>query len=163
MFRTFRSLAAIVGATLLAAGLGTAALAHAGGHPRGFGRGAGGDTFRGLARLDLTDAQRNQIRDVRQRHQAELRAAAERLRKAHETQREAIDVIPVDEARIRTASAAVAEAQADMAVLRARIHGEVWSVLTPEQQSKAKELRAQRAERMKQRLQRMQERWDRRG
>jgi protein CpxP len=163
MDRKLRSLAAISGATLLAVALGTTVLAHRGEHPRGFGRGFAGDSFHGLGRLDLTDTQRDQIRGVRQRHQAELQAAADRLRKAHDSQREAIDAIPVDEARIRTTSAAMAEAQADMAVLRARIHSEVWALLTPEQQSKAKELRAERAERMKQRLQRMQERWDRRG
>jgi Spy/CpxP family protein refolding chaperone len=38
-----------------------------------------------------------------------------------------------------------------MAILQARIHSEVWALLTPEQQAKAKELKAQRETRMKER------------
>jgi Spy/CpxP family protein refolding chaperone len=41
-------------------------------------------------------------------------------------------------------------------VLRARIHSEIWTVLTPEQQKKAQELKAQRDARMKERRERRQ-------
>ena len=48
-----------------------------------------------------------------------------------------------DEAAIRQASADVAAVDADGAVLRAKVHAEVWALLTPEQQQKAQALQAQ--------------------
>ena len=47
-----------------------------------------------------------------------------------------------DEAAIRLKSADVAAVEADGAVLRAKVHAEVWALLTPEQQQKAKTLQA---------------------
>jgi Spy/CpxP family protein refolding chaperone len=44
-----------------------------------------------------------------------------------------------------------------MALVQARIHSDVWGLLTPEQQAKAKELKAQRAARTKERGQRRQQ------
>ena len=64
----------------------------------------------------------------------------------------------VDESAIRARSAEVAAVQADAAVLRAKVHQEVFSLLTAEQQAKAKELRAQAQTRMKERASRMRER-----
>ena len=66
-----------------------------------------------------------------------------------------------DEAAIRARSADVAAIQADAAVLRARVHQEVFSLLTAEQQAKAKELKAQAEARMKERASRRRERRDR--
>jgi len=64
----------------------------------------------------------------------------------------------VDESAIRAMSAEVAAVQADAAVLRAKVHQEVFSLLTAEQQARAKELRAQAQTRMKERASRMRER-----
>ena len=64
----------------------------------------------------------------------------------------------VDEAAIREKSAEVAAAQADAAVLRARVRHDAFGVLTAEQQARAKELRAARDARMKERAQDVRER-----
>jgi Spy/CpxP family protein refolding chaperone len=82
------------------------------------------------------------------------------MRKARDEHRAAVETLPVDEARIRATSQALAEAQTEMSVLRARVRGEVWALLTPEQQTKAQELRQQRQERMKERRDRMQKRME---
>jgi protein CpxP len=162
MNRRFRSTTALTaGAALLAAGLGTAALAQDQGGRRG-GRGFGhGGMGRGgfpLAQLELTDAQREQVRTVMQRHQEDMRTLGQRLREAHVAQRAAVESVPVNEALVRSTSQALATAQTDMALLQARIHNDVWGVLTPDQQAKAKELRAKRAERGKGRGERPQQR-----
>ncbi len=160
MQTTFRkAIAYIAGAALLAAGLGTAALAQGpegrrGG--RGFGHGGRGGFP--LAQLDLTDAQRQQVRDVMQRHREAMRAAGSKLNEAHRAQREAVNTMPVNEGLIRSTSEALAEAQTELALARARAHSEVWTLLTPEQQAKATELRTQRENRMKDRRERMQQR-----
>jgi periplasmic protein CpxP/Spy len=157
MIRRFRSTIALTaGAALLAAGLGTAALAQDQGGRRGgraFGPGRGGFP---LAQLDLSDAQREQVRSVMERHRADMRTVGQRLHEAHEAQRNAVETVPVNEALIRSTSQALATAQTDMALLQARIHTDVWGLLTPEQQAKAKELKAKRAERARQRGERRQ-------
>lgn len=107
-----------------------------------------------LGRLDVTDAQRQQIRTIVQSHRQEFQALAERRRTAQHALQAAITADPLDEAAIRSASAALAEVQADDAVLRAKVHREVFAVLTPEQQAKAKALREEAQKRAEQRRQR---------
>ena len=157
MIRRFRSTIAVTaGAALLAAGLGTAALAQDQGGRRG-GRGFGPGGGRGgfpLAQLELTDAQREQVRTVMQRHRDDMETVGKRLHEAHEAQRAAVETVPVNEALIRSTSQALGTAQTDMALLQARIHSDIWGLLTPDQQTKAKELKAQRDARAKARGQR---------
>jgi protein CpxP len=117
-----------------------------------------GELGRGLRQLELTDAQREQLRGVMQSHQAEFREIGDRLRTAHEALRAAVTADAVDEPAIRARSADVAAIQADAAVLRARVHQEVFSLLTAEQQAKARELKAQAEARMKERASRLRER-----
>jgi Spy/CpxP family protein refolding chaperone len=132
--RRIQSSAAAIGTALLLV-IGVSAAVHAQGEGPGrhrpFGPGRGG--FAGLRQLDLTEAQRGQVRDIMQR------------------QRSAVETIPVNEGLIRSTAQALANAQTDMALLQARIHSEVWSLLTPEQQEKAKQLKSERAARVKQR------------
>ncbi len=71
----------------------------------------------------------------------------------------AVTRIPVDENEVRARVTELAAVQADFAVLRARIHEQVYQVLTPEQQAKAKTLQAERQKRRSERMeQRKQER-----
>jgi protein CpxP len=149
----------IIGAFALAVGLGSAVYAQGDGprHRGGFGfdgpRGAGLP----LGALNLTDAQREQVKTVMQQHRNEMQAARKQLGDAFDAQRKAVETIPVNEGLIRSTSQTLATAQADLAVLRARVHSEIWSVLTPEQQAKAKELKSQREARMKERRQQRQQ------
>ncbi len=149
---------------------GATALAQGG--PGGFGRGGFGHgggrgmgpmgPMRGLAQLGLTDDQRQQIRTAVSAHRDEFRALMERGRKAREAERAAIEKVPANEQEIRAAAADVAAVEADSAVLRARVHEQVFSLLTPDQQTKALALRADREQRRAQfraeRQKRMQER-----
>lgn len=139
--------AAVALATVLAAGV--AAQGEGPGRRGGFRHGPGG--FPRLAALNLTDAQREQVREVMQRHRGEMQAAGVKLREAHQAQRQAIETVPVNEGLVRSASQAVGEAQTEMAVLQARIHSEVWSLLTAEQQQKAQELKQERESRRQER------------
>jgi len=138
-----RQIGVTAGVALVAAGLTTGVLAQAGGES-GSERGRRTHAGAGLRGLDLTDAQRQQIQEIRQTHRDEMQKAAERLRAAHQTQRDAVRATPVDEGRIRATSDALAAAMTDMAVLRARIHEQTLSVLTPEQQERAKALWSER-------------------
>lgn len=113
-----------------------------------------------LRALELTDAQREQVRGIMTARQADFKAIGDRLRAAHEAQRAAVTRVPIDENEIRARVTEASTVEADFAILRARIHEQVYQVLTPEQQAKAKTLdaerqkrRAERAEQFKQRRQ----------
>jgi periplasmic protein CpxP/Spy len=112
----------------------------------------------GLRGLDLTDAQRQQVRSIVEARQSDFRAIGERLHAAQRAQHEAITRVPVDENEVRARAGELAAVQADAAVLRARIHEQVHQVLTPEQQAKAKQLQAEREKRRAERMERMKQR-----
>lgn len=97
--------------------------------------------------LDLTDAQRDQIKNIAQSHQDEWKALADRARAAHEGLRAAITADTVDEGLIRAKSAEVAAVDAELNVARARAHAEVAQVLTADQKAKLKELQSRRLDR----------------
>lgn len=99
----------------------------------------GGPADLGLRGLDLTDAQRDQVRAIMESHKAAFGEARTKLRDAHRAMHQAIVAQPVDEAAIRAKSAEVGAAMADDAILRAKVRAEVFALLTPEQQQKAAE------------------------
>ena len=93
--------------------------------------------------LELTDAQRDQIKAIADSHKDDWKALADRARTAHMALNEAVTADTIDEALIRQKSSEVAAVDADMAVARARAHAEVFQILTAEQ--KAKKPQAQEA------------------
>jgi Spy/CpxP family protein refolding chaperone len=122
------------------------------------GRGFGGEPMFALRDLDLSETQRQQVRDVMQRYQAQTRDAGQRLQQAFEAQRKAVETVPVNEGLIRSTTQDLATAQTEMAIQQARIHSEILALLTPEQQEKAKKAQADREARTKQRRSQFQER-----
>jgi periplasmic protein CpxP/Spy len=135
------------------------------GGPGGFLRGPGGPGRPGLGGpigllrgLDLSDEQRTRVREVLEANREAQKAIGDRMAAAHQAQDVAVTASPYDEQAIRAKSADVAEVMADAAVLRAKIHSEVFALLTPEQQAKAAELKAQRQSRVDQVRQRVGER-----
>jgi periplasmic protein CpxP/Spy len=160
MIQGIRSQAIVAGAALLlVAGMAAGVAAQGpGGGRRGFGPGGPGRGFPMLQELGLTDAQKTQVREVLERNREQMRETGKRLHDAHEAQRNAVETVPVNEALIRSTTQALANAQTDMALMRARAHSEVWGILTPDQQQKAKELKEQRAARRDERIKQRQER-----
>jgi protein CpxP len=128
------------------------------GGPGGFGRGGFGGPLAMLRQLDLTEEQRAQVKQVMDSHRDERRAVGAKLRAAHKAQQSAVTATPFDEQAVRTQAAELATLSADAAVLQAKVHSEVFAVLTPEQQAKAAELKAQRDARMSQVRERVRDR-----
>ena len=124
------------------------------------GQGPGGPGGRGFAagfalgQLDLSDAQKQQVQSIVQRHREQTRPTMDRLQQAMMAQRSAITTVPVNEALVRSATANLAAVQADMAVDEARLHADIYSILTVEQQAKAKQLEEQAQARAQERRQR---------
>lgn len=156
-FRTFTLSAVLV--ALVASGAAALYAQAPGGRGRAPFGGPGGRGFAAglaLGELDLSDAQKQQIRDITKRHRDESQPLAQRLQQAMDAQRVAIETIPVNESIVRSAAEGLATVQADMAVEQARLHSDIFSVLTVEQQEKAKQLEAQAQARAKERRQRAQ-------
>jgi len=155
----------VPGALALALSVGAGALVLAqvgpggpgGPYGPGFGPGFGPGRMGGpgammmpMRQLGLTDAQREQVKGIMQSHRDEAKAIGERLGPARKALQDAITQAPVNEGLIRQRAAELAAVEADAAVARARLHAEVFAILTPEQQKKATELRAQMGQHMQQ-------------
>lgn len=97
-----------------------------------------------IARLGLSDAQKDQVKGIRQAHADEFKALATRARTAHQSLEQAIMTDPINDAAIRQSSADVAAVDADMAVAGAHLRGELFQILTADQQTQAKQMLARR-------------------
>jgi protein CpxP len=115
-----------------------------------------------LAALNLTDAQREQVRTILQGHRDEGRALATRAQTALEALRKASEGT-VDEGAIGQQGQALGAVIAEAAVLRARVRSEVFAILTPEQQAEATKIQAERRTRMQERRAKVQQRLQERG
>jgi len=156
MKNVFKRMAVGVAALGLAATFGLTALAQQGPGPdRQGGPWGRGPRAQGLAlgfalgQLDLTAAQREQVHAILQQHRDESRVLAKQARAAREALDQAVEAPTIDEGAIKAATANMAEAHAQMALLRARVRADVLQVLTPEQREKAEALKAQMRERTK--------------
>jgi protein CpxP len=101
--------------------------------------------------IQLTDAQRDQIKAIADTHRDEWKSLGDRARAAHDALNTAVTAEAVDETLIRQKSAEVAAVEADIAVARAHVHNEVWQILTSDQKAKLNELRTQAKSRMRNR------------
>lgn len=120
-------------------------------HGGGFGFGRFGE------RLNLTDAQRAQMEQIAARFRESTKALREQQRAARMGEGfDALNGGTFNEAAVRAAAQARANAQVEMDVARARMMYEMYNVLTPEQ-------KAQLATERQQREQRRQEWRSRRG
>lgn len=113
--------------------------------PRGM-RGGAGPEFRFL---NLTEDQQAQLRKIREARQPEFKAAGEKIRAARDGMRQLIESDTINESAIRSKAAEVAAAEAEVAILNARVRQESLQILTSEQQQKLKELRESRGAQLK--------------
>lgn len=153
------SLAAAVAALMLA-GVAPALIAQQDGPPHGGpgpgprmrGPGGPGGPMRGgpmglgpgFHQLDLTDDQKAQLKTIAESHRDEFRAAGQKVGVAREAMRALLEADQIDEGAIRAKSAEVAAAEAEVAILNARVRQQSLQILTSEQQAKLKELQASR-------------------
>ena len=146
---------ALVGAVAFAQGPGF-------GGPRGRAGGPGGPGLP-FRELNLTDAQQQQVRQLMEQFRVQNRTLIEQVGKAEDARHDAVEAIPFDEGRVRTAMQQLAEVQTELAVHQARLQNDVYNVLTPEQQQQAQKLRAERQARVRERQERLQQRLQQRG
>ena len=144
MFRSLTAVVAVVG--LLATGIVAFAQGPRGG-PGGRGRGDGfgpGGLGIPLRQLNLTEAQKTQLEQIREQHRADMEAAMKKLATARQAQRAAIESVPADEAKITSLTQDLTQSEVEVAIQSARLNTAVWNVLTDSQRTELKKLRAER-------------------
>lgn len=115
-----------------------------GGPPPGGMRGPGGPGVMGFRELDLSDDQKAQVKSIVESHEAEFKAAREKIGAARETLRQLLEADAIDESAIRAKNVEVANAEADAAILGAKVRAQTLQVLNSEQLAKLKQLQAAR-------------------
>jgi Spy/CpxP family protein refolding chaperone len=91
-------------------------------------------SFDRIARsLDLSDSQKNRVRDILRSHRPEIAAAVHADIDARRNLRKAVMARPTDDAAIESAGAALGKVAGQNAVLLARIREEIRPILTPAQ------------------------------
>lgn len=105
----------------------------------------GGGGFRFLRHLDLTGAQKTQVREVAETYRTEMRTRMNDLRSARQALRDIVHGEAFDEAAVRQAHKNVSAQGEELAVLRAKAFADIRPILTPEQLETLKELPARKS------------------
>lgn len=115
----------------------------AGGHGQGMRGGGhmGGAMFR---KLDLTDAQKTQMKQIRESHSQTLRPLMEQVRAKRQEIRQASQGGTVNEALVAQKLNEIAPLEAKLMGERSRVHQEMLSVLTADQKAKLEQSQAER-------------------
>lgn len=116
-------------------------------HAEGRGHGMrGGDRMGGafFRNLDLTDAQKTQMKQIRENHSQSLRPLMEQIRAKRQEIRQASAGGSFNEALVAQKLSEIAPLEAKLIGERTRLHQEMLSVLTAEQKAKLEQSREQR-------------------
>jgi len=105
-----------------------------GGHQMGF----------GLRRLNLSDAQRGQLRDIEARYSQNSRAQREEMRQLFELRRQGTTLTPEQQTRAQ-------QLRTELRANGEQMHNEILALLTPEQREQLKQMREERKARREER------------
>ena len=104
-------------------------------------------------RLDLSDAQQAQMKDILAKEKPGLKPLFQELAQAHHQMRTLEESGNFDEAQVRALAAQQSQTITELIVQKARIESEMLQVLDPDQKAKFKAFMDQREQRFTQRLQ----------
>ncbi len=122
------------------------------GHHRG---GHGAKMFRGL---DLTDEQKAQMKTIRQASKETMKPIREQMKANRQKLQTLSESGTFDEAQVKAIAAQQGSLSAQMIVEKERVKVQMFNILTPEQKTKAAEMKAQFQQKRQERIQKRQER-----
>ena len=102
--------------------------------------------------LDLTDAQRTQMKAVMHKEHATMRPLMQQVHQMDEQLRQYVEG-SYDETKVQALVSQQAQTLVQMKVQETRIHNELYQMLTPDQQAKMKEFEANRDAHMQKHMQ----------
>jgi len=104
-------------------------------------------------KLDLTDAQQSQLKDIMAKEKPALKPLFQQLSQSRHQMRQLEEADTFNEAQVRTLAAQQSQAMTELIVQKARIESEMLQVLNPDQKTKFKEMMDKREQRMMDHLQ----------
>ena len=104
-----------------------------------------------LKQLNLTDAQREQVKGVMQKEHSTMKPLMLQVRQMHEQLKQYSEGT-YDEAKVQALVAQQSQTLVQLKVQETRIHSEIYQLLTPDQQAKLKEIEANREAHMQQHM-----------
>ncbi len=142
--RTYKILAVV----LLLAVLGAIAVSQTirRAHMRGAGMFGGG--MMSFHHLDLTDAQRTQMKSIMAKEKPTFQPLMQQMAQNRMQMQQLVMSSGFDEAKVRELAGQQAQAMTELMVQRARVQSEMLQVLTPEQKTKLTALTAAHQQRM---------------
>ena len=101
--------------------------------------------------LNLTDDQKTQMKAVMQKERPTMKPLFQQERQIDQQLRQYVEG-PYDEVKVRALAALRSQVETELTVARTRIHSQMYQLLTPDQQSKLKEIEAKHQARMQQHM-----------
>ncbi|MGG4603411.1 Spy/CpxP family protein refolding chaperone [Paenalcaligenes sp. Me131] len=92
--------------------------------------------------LNLTQAQQDQLFELRHQQEPEMRRLRNAIRDARTELRDLSNAATFDEAKAKASSEKLAKAEADLSLQRSRLHAQRMAVLTPEQRQQMQQQHA---------------------
>ncbi|MGO3891639.1 MAG: Spy/CpxP family protein refolding chaperone [Paenalcaligenes sp.] len=89
--------------------------------------------------LNLTQAQQDQLFELRHQQEPEMRRLHNVVRDARNELRDTSNAATFDEAKAKASSEKLAKAEADLSLQRTRLHAQRMAVLTPEQREQVQQ------------------------
>jgi len=102
-------------------------------------------------KLDLTDAQKTQMKTIMQKEHPVMKPLFQQSHQIELQMRQYAEGT-YDEAKVRTLATQKAQVEAELEVQKTRIHNEMFQILTPDQQTKMKEMEARHEVRMQEHM-----------
>jgi len=102
--------------------------------------------------LNLTDDQRAQMKTIMQKEHPAMKPLFQQQHQIDLQLRQYVEGT-FDQAKVQALAAQKAQVQVQLTVAQTRIHSEMYQLLTPDQQSKLKEMEANREARMQKHMQ----------
>ena len=93
-----------------------------------------------LKELNLTDAQKQQIKAIREEERSKMKPLVQQIKAGRDQLNAFIKSGPFDEAKVRSIAKGQADALTELIVARERMKSRIHALLTPEQRAKAEEL-----------------------
>jgi len=90
--------------------------------------------------LDLTDAQQAQVKDIFAKEKPIIQPLMDQLKQGHHDLMQLETSGTFDEAKVRALAAQHTQTMTDLIVEKARVHNQIFQLLTPEQKAKATKL-----------------------
>lgn len=138
------SLTGLVGFAQQGPGAGGPPPGMGGPHGRGGPGGPGGELFGPMGReLNLTDAQKAQVKQLEDSFRDSTKSLSEKMRSLHEAEMSSLMSGAFDEAAVRAAAQERAAVQVELDVAHAKLMSQIMGVLTPEQKAKLAQMHKQ--------------------